>query len=73
MDRSVKGSLFRDLIGFRYTRLEGLPANPFASSEEGDEEERGVIRGTRKTPNPIDKGIFPAEFQSLAAEYPFAR
>jgi hypothetical protein len=50
-----------------------------ASGEErGDEDESGEeegISGRRKTPNPIDRGIFPAEFQSLTDtdEYPFAQ
>ena len=76
MDRCTKtGGLFRDLIGFRYTPLESLPADPLASSEEGSGEDEGseeFISGTRKTPNPIDKGSFPTGFQSLTAGYPFA-
>jgi len=74
MDRCMRtGSLFRDLIGVRYTPLEGLPAAPFTSSDEGGSEDQAVISGMRRTPNPIDKGIFPDNFQSLTAGYPFVR
>ncbi|CAA7268323.1 unnamed protein product [Cyclocybe aegerita] len=70
----ITGSFFCDLIGVRYTPLRGLPISPMASSEEGgseDESSEKVLSGMRKTPNPIDKGIFPSEFQSLTAGYPF--
>lgn len=60
-------SLFCNLIGYRYTPLEGLPANPLASSEDGSEEDSGEhegrevlgTSGMHRTPNPINKGIFP--------------
>lgn len=37
-----------------------------------DSENEAVIEGLRETVNPIDRGIFPAEFKPLTAGYCFA-
>ena len=65
MDRCTRTkSLFRDLIGVRYTHIGGLPAHPSASSEEE------TIDGMRMAPNPIGTGGISLEIVLLPINSP---
>jgi len=67
MDGCVRtNKRFRDLIAIRYSPQTNLPMDLIKSDDEnGDNEE--VTEGMREMVNPIDKGIFPADFKPLAA------